>query len=194
MRACSSRITPGDHTIPSAGSAGGARKKKSHLYFNVMAIAVPCPRYPCFAPPADPRDRGPQGAVSTESPVSSLCEPHARQLHRRLAALVSTPRSSGRRPESWPIGRTPPPATRAISLETREPVQMEGGLLEREADHPKHAIPRNEVSTATRSPNAKMTYSYAVQPRLESPKLVRITVAPGALTLCGTTRSVLPTT
>lgn len=48
MRACSSRITPGDHTIPSAGSAGGARKKKSHLYFNVMAIAVPCPRHPCL--------------------------------------------------------------------------------------------------------------------------------------------------
>ena len=88
------------------------------------------------------------------SPVSSLCEPHARQLHRRLAALVSTPRSSGRRPESWTIGRTPPPATRAISLEAREPVQMEGGLLEREADHPKHAIPRNEVSQP--QPEARM--------------------------------------
>ena len=155
-RASSPQSTPGNHNlIHNAGTAGGRRqavhgRRASHLYFNVMAIAVPCPRHPCLPPfPTDPRDRDRKGPCQ-QSPVSSSCEPHARQLHRRLAALVSTPRSSGRRPESWTINRTRRPATRAIGLETRESVQMEGGLLEREADHPKHAIPRNEASQPQR--------------------------------------------
>ena len=65
MRSSSSQLTViTKFTAPGRQAVHGRRA--SHLYFNVMAIAVPCPRHPCLPLPTDPRDRGPQGAESTE--------------------------------------------------------------------------------------------------------------------------------